>query len=452
VADPASTRARLAARNPLPQGTLAVGVGLVVAGITSYGFLSVAKHALGTDAYAPLALLWTLVFLLGPGFFLPVEQEVSRALAERRAKGLGGGPLVKRAAMLAGGLLAIVLAVTLALSPALIDKFFSIKIGGRPADHQPLLLLGLVLALVGVSAGHLSRGTCSGQGRFRPYAMFLAVDGLVRMGIAVVLSVAGVHSPGPYGLAIGISPIIAVLVAMAPERGLLVDGPPAGWKEVSTALGVLLAGSILSFTLVNGGPPAVNILGDNTEKAGAGTFLNAVLIGRIPLFLFQAVQAALLPRLSALASAGQLDEFRTGIKRLLVVTGVLGIGAAAGSWLLGPFIVKTMFKDVVDHRTLGLLGIGCGAYMVALALAQAVIALGGHRLVAVAWGVGVAAFLVVTAVGGHELFFRVELGLAAGSLASVVAMAVALRSRLRAGAVLDEGSIVEALHQMPFEA
>jgi O-antigen/teichoic acid export membrane protein len=172
----------------------------------------------------------------------------------------------------------------------------------------------------------------------------------------------------------------------------------------------------------------------------------------VPLFLFQAVQAALLPRLSALAGAGQFDEFRTGLKRLVVVTAVLGVGAAAGSWLLGPFIVQKMFGDVVDHRTLGLLGIGCGAYMVALALAQAVIALGGHRLVAVAWAVGVAGFLVVTGVGAHELFFRVELGLAAGSVVSVGAMAVALQSRLRAGATLDEGNVVEALHQLPFDA
>jgi len=256
----------------------------------------------------------------------------------------------------------------------------------------------------------------------------------------------------PYGLAVGISPIIAVLVALAPERGLLVDGPPAGWKEVSTALGVLLAGSVLSFTLVNGGPPAVRVLGDATDEAAAGTFTNALLIGRVPLFLFQAVQAALLPRLSALAGSRQFEEFRAGLKRLLVVTAVLGVGAAAGSWLLGPFVVQKMFGDDVDHRTLGLLGIGCGAYMVALALAQAVIALGGHRFVAAAWAVGVAGFVVVTAVGGHDLFFRVELGLAAGSIVSVGAMGVALRSRLRSGATLDEGNLVEALHQLPFDA
>ena len=42
-----------------------------------------------------------------------------------------------------------------------------------------------------------------------------------------------------------------------------------------------------------------------------------MLLARIPLFMFQAVQAALLPRLSRLAAKGELDEFRAGLKRLL---------------------------------------------------------------------------------------------------------------------------------------
>ena len=56
-------------------------------------------------------------------------------------------------------------------------------------------------------------------------------------------------------------------------------------------------------------------------------FFTAVIIARIPLFLFQAVQAALLPKLSALASAGRFDEFRIGFRKLVAV--VAGVGAVA---------------------------------------------------------------------------------------------------------------------------
>src|SRR4051794_9862797 len=78
--------------NPLPEGTLAVGAGLIVSGITSYGFLAISARALGPERYAPLGVLWALTYVVCPGVFLPLEQEVGRALSSRRAKGLGGPP------------------------------------------------------------------------------------------------------------------------------------------------------------------------------------------------------------------------------------------------------------------------------------------------------------------------------------------------------------------------
>lgn len=435
-------RARAAARNPLPTGTASVGVGLLIAGVTAYAFLAVAKRALGTEEYAPLALLWTLVFLIGPGFFLPVEQEISRALAERRARGLGGGPVLRRAVAIAGGLLGLLLIAIAAGSGVLMDKTF---------DDEGLLVVGFGLALAGVAAGHVARGTCSGQGRFRPYAVFIAADGVIRLALCVALAVADVDDVGPYGVALGLAPILAVAVAVGRERGLVEAGPSASWREVTGALAALLAASVLSFTLVNGGPLAVDLVGTDAEQARAGTFLNALLIGRIPLFLFQAVQAALLPRLSSLAGAGQLDEFRTGLRRLLAVTAGLGTVAAVGSYAVGPFVVEMMFGDEVDHRTLGLLGLSCAAYMVALAVGQAVIALGGHRLAAASWAVGVAAFAVVTAVSADDVFLRVELGLLAGASAAAVAMAGSLAARLAAGAVAEPGTVIQALHELPLE-
>ena len=38
-------------RNPLPKGTIPVGVGLAVAGLSSYAFLSIASHAMPEDQY-----------------------------------------------------------------------------------------------------------------------------------------------------------------------------------------------------------------------------------------------------------------------------------------------------------------------------------------------------------------------------------------------------------------
>ena len=436
--------AAVARRSPLPKGTMAVGVGLIISGITSYGFLSLSARALGPEEYAPLGLLWTAMFLLGPGLFLPVEQEISRALAERAARHEGGAPVIRKAGLLAAMLLgAILLGLSIA-APALLDKLF---------DDQVLLLVGLALGLIGTALGHLARGTCSGQGRFRPYAVFLGADGLLRLAMCGALVASGVDSAGPYGVAVGLAPLLAVPIALWAERGLMQPGREASWKEVSGALAALLLGSILSFTLINGSPLAIKYFGTEEEVADAGRFLNGLIIARVPLFLFQAVQASLLPRLSALAGANKLGEFRSGMWNLLKVTVAIGVIATVGAFAVGPQIVLLLFGEEyeLDHRTLGLLALGCALYMVASALAQAVIALGGHRWVAVSWGVGVVAFVVTAAFAADDLFLRVELGLVAGSGAAMLAMALSLIGRLAEGAVAERGAVIEALHDLPLE-
>ena len=78
-----------------------------------------------------------------------------------------------------------------------------------------------------------------------------------------------------------------------------------------------------------------------------------------------------------------------------------------------------LFDSELSRRTLTLLALSSAVYMVALALAQAIIALRGHAWVALGWGAGMAAFVLVTAVAGDDLLLRVELGLIAGSLAAL---------------------------------
>ena len=78
-----------------------------------------ADRPLTKAEYSPLSATWSLVFLIGPGLFLPLEQEISRALAERRTQGLGGAPVVRRAATLGVGLALAVLVLPLTV-PVLI--------------------------------------------------------------------------------------------------------------------------------------------------------------------------------------------------------------------------------------------------------------------------------------------------------------------------------------------
>ena len=108
-------------------------------------------------------------------------------------------------------------------------------------------------------------------------------------------------------------------------------------------------------------------------------FAYGVLLARIPLFMFQAVQAALLPRLSRLAAKGELLEFRAGLRRLMVLVLAVGVVGTIGAFVLGPFVLEVVYDADLTGRTLAMLALGSACYMVALALAQAVIALQGTR-------------------------------------------------------------------------
>jgi O-antigen/teichoic acid export membrane protein len=427
----------------LPEGTLEVGIGLAVAGVTAYGFTVVAARALGATDYAPLSVLWAMVFVAGPGFFLPIEQEVSRALASRRVRRLGTGPVIRRAALFGALIALLLLVVMLVLSPWMVSNLFS---------GEWLLFVGLVLGMLGYCVEHLARGTYSGLGRFRPYSLVVGGEALLRFLICVLLAMASVTYAGWYGLALGIAPICAVLFSLRGQHGMVTDGPDAPWSELSTALGALLAGSVLAMLLVNGGPIAMQILAGEDQQELVSQFFTAVIIARIPLFLFQAVQAALLPKLSGLASAGRFDEFRIGFRKLVVVVAGVGGVAVVFAFAIGPWAIRLLYGPEFDlgHRTVGLLAAGSVLFMLAQAMAQAVIALGGHTRMAFCWLAAVITFVVVTALGS-DLYLRVEMGLLVGSAVACLGMAVLVRQLVRSGASVHTGDLIEAIHDFGVE-
>ena len=58
---------------PVPEGTYAVGLGLIISGITAYGFQILAFKGLTKSEYAALNGLWILVFVVAPGLLPPAR-------------------------------------------------------------------------------------------------------------------------------------------------------------------------------------------------------------------------------------------------------------------------------------------------------------------------------------------------------------------------------------------
>jgi len=417
----------------LPEGTAAVGGGLVVNGLTAYAFITLASRDLGAEAYSPVGLLWALSFLLGPGFFQPLEQETARVIAGQSDDRLRS---VVRPAAILGGSLALGLAMVAALSaPWMVDSLF--------AGHG-VLLVGLLLVLLGLGTGHLVRGVLAGLGRFGGYARYFIGDGVGRLVLVGLLTLFVADEVAVYGLAVGGAPFLGVAAALVGQRravrrpsGPAPEDPPAIGRRaelgaLAPALGALLVASVSTAVVLNVSPLAVELLAGPAEVDAAGRFLNALLVARVPLFFFQAVQASLLPKLSALAADQQFDEFRRVLGRLLALVGALGLAAVVACALIGHRVVEIAFgtEFAVDRRDMVLLAASSAVLMVVLCLAQALIAHRCQGRMALAWLVGLVAFPLVLALGG-DLFLRVELALLATVATTMVVMVVLLARRSR---------------------
>jgi O-antigen/teichoic acid export membrane protein len=436
-----------AARRPVPEGTYVVGAGLLVSGVTTYGFQILSYRLLSKPDYAALTALWVFVFVLAPGFFLPLEQEVGRAVADRRARGLGGGPVVRRAAQ-AG------IALTLALSFLTIGVALFTPIVHDLFRGSAGLAACLVIGLVTYFTQHLTRGTLAGNGRFGPYGLILGAEGVIRLLPCAVLAAGGVTNPFYYGLCLAIPPVLAALVSLRGQHGLLAPGPSAPWSELSTNLGFLLFGSLFAQMLSYAPFLGAQLLATRGQRTAVADFIVGLFLARIPILLFQAVQAALLPKLAGLAGAGRHEDFRNGVRKLVLVVVAIGVIGVIGGGTLGPFVGKILFgtKFTLGNGDLALLAAGSGLFILALTLAQALIALMGHARALVSWGVGIVAFLIVTALTGPDLFLRVEIGSIAGAAASAGMMAWMLIPRMRDDVGADSlTELVEQIEHEPLE-
>ena len=163
------------------------------------------------------------------------------------------------------------------------------------------------------------------------------------------------------GLALAIPPVLASAVSVWGQHGLMEPGPDAEWSELSTNLTLLFLGSLAAQALSYAAALGVLVLAQGkAERDAAADFIVGFFIARIPILLFQAIQAALLPKLAALSGAGKHADFRSGLKKLvMIVLGVGVLGVVAGA-TIGPTVGEILFGDKFNlgSRDLTLLFLG----------------------------------------------------------------------------------------------
>jgi O-antigen/teichoic acid export membrane protein len=390
---------------PMVGGATSVGIGYLMVGGAGYLFLAVASRVFDQSAYSALTSVYLMANIIGPGLFSALEQETSRNVSIGLVRAEDVRPVVRQLGLISGVLFAAVAVVTLALSPVLLS--------GVLRGHV-LLLVGLLVASGSYAAVSITRGVFGGKRAFGRYATSIGVEGGSRLAVCLVLgtiALTGVvaisphHGAGAYGLLFCVAPLISVLATarwfandLEPFKGRRAVVQPIG--KLLRGVGLLTVGSALSMAIANGAPVVVSaVLANDPGSAGiVATFASAVVLARIPLFVFQGAQPLVLPSFARAAARAEMDgdvaPLRRAIKQallLVLAAGVLALLVAAG---LGHWLGQLAFGPTFDGSSglISALMVGTVASM-AIQIAQpALLALSHHRWVAVGWTVGAATF------------------------------------------------------------
>jgi O-antigen/teichoic acid export membrane protein len=410
-------------RRLLPHGSGVVGRWLLVSGLGAYAFLALVGRVIGPDRYGAMSVLWSVGFVATSCLF-PVEQELTRAISDRTARGVGSAPVARRAAVVALAIAAVLIVVALAASVPLVDRLF---------DGQVLLLVGLVLLIASYVSEHVTRGVLAGRRRFGAFGRLLGIEALARVAGAIVLALIGVRTAGPYGIVLGLSALVGVAAGLVGQRDLLQPGPPARYSELSRAIGWLVTSSLLSQVLINGGPVVVQVLAGREQRALAGQYLAGLVVARVPVFFFLAIQASLVPELASFAAEGDRARVQAGLRKLVLLIAGLGLTVTAAIWLLGPTVVHLAFGKgfALSRSELALLAAGSAAYLLALTLAQGLIALARPARSALGFGVGALVFGAMVVAGPSGVVLRLALATLLGSIAASTALGGLLVSPVR---------------------
>jgi O-antigen/teichoic acid export membrane protein len=435
-------------------GLLSVGIGS--AGLLTYVYFSLASHTLDKVDYGEIVVLWSSVFVTISVLFRPVEQLLSRTIAERQAREQPIGQPLRVAATIQLALAGTFAVAALALRGPLQDHLLS---------GNETLYWVLVTAVLAFAASFFARGFLAGSRRFALYGALLLAESTARMSFALAVAV-GIAS-GQTAVALGIvaAPLLSLAVVplafagRAVARSRAPGEPPAPGSdraEFTLATGGGFAAAVLVImiseqTLLNAGPLLVRA---SEGAAAAGFIFNVLMIARAPLVLFQAVATSLLPHLTRLrssAAAGDAEAFRLSVRVTLgavaAFAGAVGLVVAVA----GPQLMELAFGNKFDYDRVGLLivTVGMGFYLSSGTLNQAALAQGQVRRAAICWVGCALGFIGWNLLPVLDEFRRVEVGFA-GAAAALCGLLYLLyrRPRARPGDVVRPGSPQELEAQL----
>jgi O-antigen/teichoic acid export membrane protein len=392
------------------RGAAVLSVGIGATGLITFAYFALASHALPEDEYGRITLLWSAVFITVSVLYRPVEQLLSRTIADHDARGVQGTEHLRIAAtiQLALGLLFVV--VALVLRGPIQDDLF----GGSAA-----LYWILVVAVLAYAASYFARGYLAGHRLFLLYGGLVLMEATSRCLFALAVAVGIAEGQTAVALGMAAAPIVSLaVVPPALARRLdrqrsraeadpaqldaaARDEPAAREPEFTLARGTGFAAAVLVVmlceqTFLNAGPLLVKATADSGGAALAGFAFNVLLIARAPLQLFQAVQTSILPHLTRARAGGERDAFARSVNVTLAAIAGFAGAVALVMLAIGPTLMDVVFGGDFDYDRGGLVlvSIGMGLYLSAATLNQALLAHARAAQSAACWVVCATTFVL----------------------------------------------------------
>ncbi|HEU4979366.1 MAG TPA: hypothetical protein VFT42_10755, partial [Solirubrobacteraceae bacterium] len=154
--DPAAGEARAAATvrpDGYARGARILSIGIASTGLFTFAYFAVARHVLDAKQYGAISLLWSGLFIVISIIYRPVEQLLSRTIAQRRALGHEGGHPLRAPIAIQLTFAGLFLVVALTLHSEIEHVF----------DGSATLYWVLVGAVLAYAGSYFARGYLAGH-------------------------------------------------------------------------------------------------------------------------------------------------------------------------------------------------------------------------------------------------------------------------------------------------
>ena len=388
------------------RGAALLSIGIGASGLLTYAYFALASHELSPDRYGNLVVLWSVLFISVVTLYRPVEQFVSRSLAESEAADLDHRTAIRVAATIQIALAAGFVGVALALRGPIENDVLS---------GESELYWILVTAAPAYAVSFFARGYLAGRGNFGLYGSMLLLESTSRFAMALVVTIGLVSGGSVIAVGILLAPLMSLtvvpLVALGGARrhrasppaeidrlGEEPESPVAAGMSLgrgSRFVGAAFVIMLSEQALLNTG---VLIVGATLSAGAAGQLFNVLLIARAPQVLFGAVTTSLLPSLSRLwvdRAADRGRAFRREISGTVLAVGAFTLIAAAILAAVGPELMRLTFGDAHEYERIDLLVVvvGMGFHLTALTLTQAALARDCAAAAAARWAACAVGFI-----------------------------------------------------------